>query len=67
MQDRRLISINGIEDTHIPPPGLVQDEPFASYETKKYFDSNFFFFSEVFAHPIDHELHATGRQGYFAS
>ena len=63
-QSRDLLAVDGIQDTNIPTPGLVDADPFAHCRGKRFFDGDAFFYGDPFYHPIEHELHATEPQGY---
>ena len=53
------MAVEGIQDTHIPTPGLVDVDPFAHCRGKRFFDGDSFFYGDPFYHSLDHEIHAT--------
>lgn len=56
--------VEGIEDTHVKIPELLNFDPIAHYRYVPWYNLVALFYGQPNYHPLDHEIHATSTQGY---
>lgn len=67
IQSRKLVCVDGVQDTHIPLPDLMDADPAAHVRNAPWYDLEVFFHGEPFYHSLAHEPNSGGLQGYTLS
>lgn len=67
IKTRKLACVEGVQDTHVPLPELMDVDPIAHIRNAPWYDLDAFFYGEAYHHSLDHEPNSGGQQGYTVS